>query len=115
MARRATIGTSPQGSTPWWARAADSQAPQTADDKRHYVEGGLEPVTCARCATRVLVKKNSPRHTSVQWTSDAAASCPEIGAQVSAGARAGQILGCSMLKQSIEDAMAGGALTLPDA
>jgi hypothetical protein len=115
MAQGATTGTSPPLPTPWWARGADSHAPQTAADKRRYVEDGLEPVSCSRCATRVMVKKNSARHTSVQWTSDAAASCPEIGAQVSAGARAGQILGCSMLKQSIEDAMAGGALTLPDA
>jgi DNA-directed RNA polymerase subunit RPC12/RpoP len=114
MARGATIGTSPQGSTPRWARGADSQSRQTSDDKRRYLEDGLEPVSCSRCATRVLVKKNSPRHTSVQWTSDAAASCPEIGAQVSAGGRGGQILGCSMLKQSIEEAIAAGALTIPD-
>jgi hypothetical protein len=115
MADGATISTSPQGSTPWWAGGAGAQARQTADDKRRYVEDGLEPVSCSRCATRVLVKKNSPRHTSVQWTSDAAASCPEIGAQVSAGARGGQILGCGMLKQSIEAAIVAGVLSITDA
>jgi hypothetical protein len=81
---------------------------------RLYLEDGLVPVACSRCATGVLVKKNSPQHTSVQWTSDAATSCPEIGAQVAAGARGAQILGCASLKQSIEDAVRNGRLAVPD-
>jgi hypothetical protein len=115
MGEAATSSTPPHRRTPWWARGAEWQAPQTSEDKRRYVEDGMEPVSCSRCATRVLVKKNSPRHTSVQWISDAAATCPEIGAQVSAGAQGGQILGCGMLKRSIEDAISAGALTIPDA
>jgi hypothetical protein len=79
-----------------------------------YVEIGLAPVTCAHCGTEVLVKKNSPKHTSVQWTTDAAASCPQIEAQVAAGTPRGRVLGCALLKQSIEDAVRRGELTVPD-
>ena len=65
---------------PWWSRPdATRTAPETLADMRLYVEGGFEPVTCSRCSTQVLVKKNSAKHTSVQWTCDAAASCPHIG------------------------------------
>lgn len=81
---------------------------------RLYLEDGLVPVRCTRCATNVLVKKNSAKHTSVQWTSDAASSCPEIGAQVAAGARGAQILGCTVLKKSIEDAVRSGLVAVPD-
>jgi hypothetical protein len=50
----------------------------------------------------------------VQWTRDAVAACPEIAAQVSAGLRGGQVLGCPLLKQSIDDAVRHGELTVPD-
>lgn len=79
-----------------------------------YVEIGLAPVTCTRCGTEVLVKKNSAKHTSVQWTRDAVQACPEIAAQVARGATSGQVLGCSALKASIEDAARDGRLTVPD-
>ena len=85
----------------------------TAADRRLYLEIGLVPVTCARCGTEVLVKKNSAKHTSVQWTSDAVASCPEIAGQVGTGERPGQVLGCSALKASIQDAVRTGVLTVP--
>lgn len=95
----------------WWAGAA---SPDTAADKQLYVEIGLAPVTCSTCGTEVLVKKNSAKHTSVQWTSDAVASCPEIRARAEAGAPAGQVLGCPRLKQSIDHAVRRGDLTVPD-
>src|SRR5436305_5991033 len=97
----------------WWARGTP-HAPETLEDMRRYVEDGLVPVSCARCATTVLVKKNSSKHTSVQWTSDAAQSCPEIGAQVAEGARGAQILGCTALKKSIEDAVRLAVVSVPD-
>lgn len=86
----------------------------TAADRRLYLEIGLVPVTCGRCGTEVLVKKNSAKHTSVQWTSDAVASCPEIAEQVGAGDRPGQVLGCSALKTAIGEAVRAGVLTVPD-
>jgi hypothetical protein len=102
------------GSLRWWARGAIGRRPDTLEDMRLYVEGGFVPVVCASCATRVMVKKNSAKHTSVQWMSDAATSCPEIGAQVAAGARGAQILGCGRLRESIEAAVRSGAVTVPD-
>jgi hypothetical protein len=101
--------------TRWWARNTAALVASTVADKRRYVEDGLVPVRCARCATEVLVKKNSQKHTSVQWTSDAAATCPEIAAQVAAGAQGARILGCGTLRQSIDDAIASGVVTVPDA
>jgi hypothetical protein len=99
----------------WWAprtaQPSDRQA-ETAADKRLYVEHGLTPVDCIECGNRVLVKKNSEKHTSVQWSSTST-SCPEIAAQVAAGVHSGQILGCSKLKKSIERAGQEGRLAVP--
>ncbi|MEO6887187.1 MAG: hypothetical protein ABI232_13015 [Jatrophihabitantaceae bacterium] len=97
------------------ASTPDEQAQETAADKRLYVEIGLAPVTCSHCGTQVLVKKNSDRHTSVQWTSDPASSCPEFAAAVVAGTLSAQFLGCPRLKASIEDAAVSGRLVVPDA
>ena len=100
----------------WWSGTAEpnTREAETAADKRLYVEIGLVPVTCSRCGTEVLVKKNSAKHTSVQWTSDAVASCPEIAEQVGSGERPGQVLGCDALKRSIADAVRAGVVTVPD-
>jgi hypothetical protein len=97
----------------WWQRADDGYRTETLEDMRRYVEDGLVPVTCGGCGTEVLVKKNSAKHTSVQWTSEAAVSCPEIGAQIAAGTRPSQILGCTALKRSIDDAVRTGVVTVP--
>jgi hypothetical protein len=102
----------------WWASgttAASARALETAADKRLYVEVGLAPVVCGSCGTEVLVKKNSEKHTSVQWTSDPVASCPEFAEAAADGRPSGQYLGCPRLKASIEDAAVSGALVVPDA
>ncbi len=71
-----------------WAKAPDFEGDpvrsaavreQTAADRRTYTEAGMHPVRCASCAVRVLVRKHSPQHTSVQWTSDVSA-CPIFAA-----------------------------------
>ena len=98
----------------WWQRGDAEHRPETREDMRRYVEDGLVPIACTQCRTTVLVKKNSPKHTSVQWTTDATRSCPEIAAQVAAGAQGAQILGCSALKRSIADAVRSGTVTVPD-
>ena len=87
---------------------------ETAADKRRYVEDGLTPVACRRCGTTVLVKKNSAKHTSVQWRTNAVTSCPEIAARVETGALSARVLCCPMLQRSIEDAVADGVLAVPD-
>jgi hypothetical protein len=81
---------------------------ETAADKRLYVEIGLTPVTCATCGVEALVKKNSRKHTSVQWTRAAVAACPELAAD------AGLRLGCPRLKEAIERAVRDGTIVVPD-
>jgi hypothetical protein len=97
----------------WWARSAI--AADTAADKRLYVEIGMVPVRCHSCGTEVLVKKNSDKHTSVQWTSDPVASCPRFAEAVAAGERSAQYLGCPLLKESIAEAVENGTVVVPDA
>ncbi len=87
---------------------------ETAADKRLYVEIGLTPVTCSTCGVEATVKKNSRKHTSVQWTRAAVVGCPEITAARAADPAA-LVLGCSRMRQSIEDAVRDGAVVVPDA
>ena len=94
--------------------AASSRELETAADKRLYVEVGMVPVACRHCGTEVLVKKNSTKHTSVQWHSDPVASCPEFADAVGSGILSAQYLGCPRLKASIADAVAAGELVVPD-
>ncbi|MFI8998479.1 hypothetical protein [Streptomyces sp. NPDC053542] len=70
----------------------------------------MQPVECAACGNQVLCEKFSPAHTSVQWTAEAAAVCPEFGALVAVGATAARIRTCAALRDSIDRAAAEGTL-----
>lgn len=105
-----------------WAKAPDYRGqPQaraaldaaTAADRWEYLESGFRPVACLSCGSRVLVKKNSPEHTSVQWVSDAA-SCPEFARRVAAGQHTATIESCPKLRDSIEEAVREGLLEVPE-
>lgn len=85
--------------------------PSGAAERREFLEAGLRPVECLSCGNRVLAKKNSPQHTSVQWTSDAARSCPEFAAN---GGRTALIATCLKLRESIEQAVRDGVLEVAD-
>ena len=101
-----------------------SRPARPADDRR----ASAQSVRCARCGAAVLVAKFSPQHTSVQWTAASAASCAEfaaraaVGAGVAAGtdtgARSGTSAGaapieaCGALRDSIDAAVASGALAV---
>lgn len=87
--------------------------PETAADRREYLESGLAPMSCHNCGTCVLVKKNSHAQTSVQWTSDTVRSCPEFAARVAAGEVAALIDGCERLRESIEAAVLAGEVEVP--
>ena len=87
---------------------------ETAQDRRFYVEIGFAPVACRTCGVEALVKKNSHKHTSVQWTADGVASCPEIAAARAADPSA-FVLGCPRMAESIEEAVRSGAVVVPDA
>jgi len=77
---------------------------RTAADRREQLEGGLRPVECARCGACVLAKKNSPDHTSVQWTRDAVRTCPELGPHARDGSTA-HVDGCPDLAATIDQAV----------
>jgi hypothetical protein len=83
---------------------------ETAADKRLYVEIGLVPVSCTTCGVEVSVKKNSRKHTSVQWTAAAMAGCAHFDAVGALGVS----LGCPRLRESIKAAVADGRVVVPD-
>ncbi|MQA83869.1 MAG: hypothetical protein GEV03_04330 [Streptosporangiales bacterium] len=111
-----------------WAKAPDYSGraetraaleATTAADRREYLESGFRPVECVSCGSRVLVKKNSLEHTSVQWISDAATGCPEFAARLAAGAPdpstkgTAHIESCPKLRESIDRAVREGLLEVP--
>jgi hypothetical protein len=75
----------------------------TPDDERV-----MQEVTCRRCATPVLVSKNTPTQTSIQWLGDAGQTCSELADQRAAGRPTGLVSGCTALRESIEDAVREG-------
>ena len=86
---------------------------ETAADRQLYIEIGLTPVACHTCGVEALVKKNSHKHTTVQWSAAGAAACPEIAAARAADPAA-LVLGCPKLAASIADAVRTGAVVVPD-
>ena len=55
----------------------------TIEDQRLYTAARLVEVACLDCLARVGVKKNSEHHTSIQWTTQARAQCPELARHTS--------------------------------
>jgi hypothetical protein len=76
-------------------------------ERDEFLVGGMGPVTCD-CWNRVLVLKNSPRHTSVQWLSDTR-DCPEL-----CGPGSAFVPTCLRLRDSIEKAVRDGTLEVAD-
>ncbi|MEV7524514.1 hypothetical protein [Streptomyces sp. NPDC091371] len=73
----------------------------------------MRPVACAECGTQVLCEKFSAAHTQVQWTDEAAATCPRIAARVSAGELSARVRSCAALRASIDAAVREGRLEVP--
>lgn len=87
----------------------DAVRAQTRADREEFLTAGLVPVACHSCATTVLVKKNSPEHTSIQWVTDAATSCPVLAERVAAGTPGARAGTCERLRESITTAERDGA------
>lgn len=88
-----------------------SNRPDTGQDQRLYLDERLVEVACQDCLAKVLVKKNSEHHTSIQWSSDALAHCAEFQRLDGEGGR--QVhAACSRLRSSIERAVAQGELSI---
>ena len=67
-------------------------------------------VACRRCATTVLVRKNSAAQTSVQWRGDAASTCTELAERRAAGQHPALVPRCEALASSIDEAVADGRI-----
>jgi hypothetical protein len=80
--------------------AASSTASGARVDDRPW---RYTPVECAQCGVVVRVAKFSLQHTSVQWTQQAVRGCTEFS-----GGNSALIATCASLRDSIEDAVAGG-------
>ncbi|QWF76906.1 hypothetical protein [Amycolatopsis sp. CA-230715] len=83
-------------------------------ERDEFLTGGMRPHACRRCGTKVLVKKNSEKHTSIQWTTDAASSCPVFAERVAGGATSALLDTCEHLGDSIAHAVSDGALAVAD-
>lgn len=82
-----------------------------ATERREYLAGGLVPVVCQTCANKVLVRKASLAQTSIQWSAEAVAHCPEFAAQDGANALVER---CYALRDSIDAAVREGMVVVPD-
>lgn len=95
------------------ARAAQLRA-YTELDRSTYTEAGFQPVDCRNCGTRALVRKNSEKHTSIQWAQGSDRNCPVLtdwrsGGEVPEGEDT-----CPNMLASIRYAYAEGLITLAE-
>ena len=85
---------------------------ETLADQLLYTSAQLTEVACLDCLARVLVKKNSDHHTSIQWSEEAVRACPEFTRMT--GTPDGRPLqqGCSRLAASIDAAARDGIIPI---
>ena len=80
---------------------------ETLADQRLYTAGWLTSVSCQDCLAVVGVQKNSAHHTSIQWSAEALAACPEMGR------RPRELhAGCPRLQASIDRAVRRGEVPI---
>lgn len=91
------------------------QHADTLEDQRLYTEARLVEVACLDCLARVGVKKNSEHHTSVQWSAEAVAACPDFNRRAQDAQSAGRRNGhpaCPRMLASIEAAARAGDIPI---
>ena len=71
-------------------------------------------VRCRECGITVLVSKTSWQQTSVQWPEDAPNTCPELRTVAKDTSADARLRGCHALRRSIDKAVLGGAIDIPD-
>ncbi|MQA07146.1 MAG: hypothetical protein GEU98_01115 [Pseudonocardiaceae bacterium] len=102
-----------------WAKASPPEHEEelaslraaTLRDKHDYLEARFQPHHCDSCGHRLLVCKTSMRHTSIQWTAEAAGGCPELAGRSDGSGQ--PVAGCAKLAASIEEAARDGRIALP--
>lgn len=77
--------------------------------------GPMTPVTCTTCGAGVEARKSSWDQTSIQWTTEALATCVERRASCPRpGPNGATFLGCAALDQSLREAAVRGDLPVQD-
>ncbi len=76
----------------------------------------MVPVKCVSCGAGVLARKSSWDQTTVQWSTDALASCVERAPVLPPSERPNRnaFLGCPRLTASLRDAAVRGTLPIQD-
>ncbi|MDQ4008071.1 MAG: hypothetical protein M3211_08275 [Actinomycetota bacterium] len=82
----------------------------TRADHFEYLETGLTPLACGHCGAVVRVRKNSPKHTSIQWTRAAERRCPVLAAHLEQPGTSANALGCERLHDEIAAAARDGRI-----
>jgi hypothetical protein len=86
--------------------------PETLEDRALYTRGRLAEVACRDCQARVMVRKNSAHHTSIQWTQDAVEDCAYFAELAREDGVRPIHSGCPRLVASIEEAVRDGVLSV---
>ncbi|MEQ6899564.1 hypothetical protein [Nocardioides sp. YIM 152588] len=81
---------------------------ETLEDRRLYTEARLVEVACLDCTAVVGVKKNSEHHTSIQWSADAVASCPDLAHRTGGTGGRDRFRACPRMLASIDAAVRDG-------
>ncbi len=86
--------------------------PETLEDRELYTRGRLAEVACRQCRAKVLVRKNSEHHTSIQWNQEALRAC-EVFADLDQQEDGRPVhSSCPQLVASIEYAVSEGIITV---
>ncbi|EFQ82302.1 hypothetical protein HMPREF0063_12464 [Aeromicrobium marinum DSM 15272] len=83
---------------------------ETLEDRALYTRARLAEVACLDCTARVLVRKNSEHHTSIQWSREAVAACATFDRLAAQAGGRPVHAECPRLAASIEAAARDGAL-----
>ena len=84
----------------------------TLQDQRLYTQARQTEVACLDCLARVGVKKNSERHTSIQWTEEAQRSCPVLVRRTARSDARSVHEGCPRMGASIDAAAREGTIPI---
>lgn len=83
-------------------------------DRETYTRSGFHPVECRACGTCASVRKNSEKHTSIQWTAGSDRACPVLAEWREGGERPQGEDTCPRMLASIRYAYAEGLITLAE-
>ncbi|KAA1417095.1 hypothetical protein F0U44_18150 [Nocardioides humilatus] len=82
---------------------------ETLEEERLYTTARMVEVQCLDCLAKVTAKKNSDHHTSIQWSAEARAACPELCRRTPTGGRDTH-QACPRMTASIDAAVRSGEI-----